>query len=151
MKTLKKIFAQVLLFIITSFAFQVKAQTIKYTWDNQSGCDWEITVYNDATPPVAYTAAGLAPATSGIGTVPSSGCLSILGTFPGKIKFVDPNCGCEITVLLPTSGTTVTSIGTICAAQGCTPCHPTNPTTQISVSPISPNLTCAEEYAIVIQ
>ena len=151
MKTIKKIFALVLLFIITSSAFEVQAQTLKYTWDNQSGCDWEITLYDNATPPVAYTVAGLAPAFTGVGTIPTSGCLGAPLRVPTTFKFVDPNCGCLIQVTLPTAGTTVTGVDTICAAQGCTPCHPSTPTTQISVTPVNPSLTCTVEYAIVIQ
>lgn len=153
MKTLKKALTVLLFFIFLFCVLNANSQTINYTWDNQSGCDWTIMLYNNATPQVAYIASGTAaPAFSGVGTVPALGCLSIPFSSPSKFEFIDPNCGCVITVTLPTGGTTVTGIVSNCAAQGCSPqCHPTNPTTQISVTPISPNLICTEEYAIVIQ
>ena len=91
-----------------------------------------------------------APAYTGVGTVPSSGCQSIFNSAPLSIKLVDPGCGCELLFSLPLGGTN-SSVTSDCAAQGCSQCHPSNPTTQISVLPISPSLTCDEKYTIVIQ
>jgi len=152
MKTIKNIFKLALFFTIISSAFVVKAQTFRNTWDNQSGCDWQIYVYDNLG--VLYVVAGTsAPAFTGVGTVPSPGCLgSPSPRVPTTIKLVEASCACEIIFPLPTGGINTTIISD-CIPQGClsSGCDPTNPTTQISVTSVSPSLTCTQEYAIVIQ
>jgi hypothetical protein len=148
MKTIKKIFALVLLFTITSFALEVKAQTINYTWENQSGCDWVIQVTDaGGTPTVAGGAS--ANALSGPATVPTSGCIS--PPSGSNFTFKNLGCGCEVFAPVGASSTTI-NVTADCLTQGCDPVYcTTSPTTTLITVVKSPGLTCNDEYTITIQ
>jgi hypothetical protein len=153
MKTIQNLYKIVLILTISVFfAIEAKSQTFNYTWDNQSGCDWQIYVYDNVG--LVYVIAGTsAPAFSGVGTVPASGCLGVTsGRVPTTIKLIEASCACEIDFAIPSGGVNSTIISD-CIPQGCPTngCDPTNPTTQISVTVNTPSFPCDQDYTIVIQ
>lgn len=145
MKMLKKLLTLALFCSISSL--KLSAQSVKYTWDNQSGCDWEIQAEdNMGVPTVAGSVTAFA--LTGTGTVPASGCMATPSN--GKIRFKNLGCGCELTADIGTS--TTINVTSDCLTQGCDPvyCTTTPTTTQITVVQVATPLTCLDEYTITI-
>ncbi|NUM32880.1 MAG: hypothetical protein HUU47_11235 [Bacteroidetes bacterium] len=129
----------------------VVAQCINYTWTNNSGCDWEITFFDNMGVSIAASKA-TATALSGTPTIPTGGgCFSCLANMNGgRIDFVN-SCGCTISISLLAGGT-VTTVINDCASQGCTPISCSNSPTTSSISAIAntPSFPCTYNYTITI-
>ena len=151
MKKLMIISTMVLAFL--TFTKNASGQCMNYNWTNNSGCDWDITFYDNMGTAIAASKA-TAPALSGTGTVPPGGNCFACGANMngGRVDFVNV-CGCTISISL-LSGGTVTTVVNDCANQGCGTINcSTSPTTSsISVVRTIPpgGIPCANTYIITI-
>ncbi len=149
----KRKFSLLIFTFILSFGIfsQSYGQCSNYTWTNSSGCDWDITFFDNAGIPII---ASMTTATAGGGpsTVPPSLCFGCSTSFTGGSVEFSNACGCIIIVPL-TAGGVFTNIATDCANQGCSSinCSGSPSTTQISVSWNPSGLTCTAEATIDIQ
>jgi len=107
MKTIKKIFALLILILLIGMTNDAKAQDAHFDVDNQaaSGCDWTITIYDASSVAVhSFTA---------FGNTHVAGCQSWSG---GQMNYVtvDDGNGCVLTFL--------SSLGTIPYVNYVSPC-----------------------------
>jgi hypothetical protein len=148
---LKRGFILIAILVISGLSFKTKAQCMNYTWTNNSGCDWNITFYDNTGTAIALSVA-TATALSGPVTVPSGGnCFACnANMINGRIDFTN-SCGCTISFNLLAGGT-VLSVGTVCSGMGCSliSCSGSPTTSSITVTQTTTGVPCLYEYIITI-
>ena len=142
----------IMVFSFLTLTKNASGQCMNYNWTNNSGCDWDITFYDNAGIALAASTV-TATALSGTGTVPPGGnCFDCMATMAGgRVDFVNA-CGCIISISL-LGGGIVTTVINDCASQGCSPisCSTSPTTSSISVTRSTPpTFPCLYNYTITI-